>query len=319
MDKKKADICHNCGEEINGKNYCHNCGQPNKEKIISMRSILGDFFSEYFTFDSKFFKSLFPLLFKPGKLTKEYVDGKRVSYILPLRLYLFTTFIFFFVLALGAKLDSSAQLKNNNKEKPTISRDSLETLLNNDNGVLSPEMKDMIMTNYDAALENDTAKIKTKGLKLKLVEQDISNFFKRYMQEKYNKVAGLGEGGTQIFIKEMINQIPKVLFFLLPVFALILKLLYVRHKRLYIEHLVFSLHFHTFVFIILMIPVIFTQWWAFAIAFFTINIYLYFSLHNYYEDTYIKAFFKWLFICFGYLFALVPALLLLVLFAVVSI
>lgn len=54
-----------------------------------------DFLGHYFTFDSKFFHSIVPLVIKPGFLSREYAKGRRVSYILPLRLYIFTTFIFF--------------------------------------------------------------------------------------------------------------------------------------------------------------------------------------------------------------------------------
>ncbi len=92
---KKTTNCLNCGEKLNDSNYCPKCGQRNTDKQISIKEFLHDFLKDYFTFDSKFFRSIFPFLFKPGLLTNEYIKGRRVNYILPLRLYLFTTFIFF--------------------------------------------------------------------------------------------------------------------------------------------------------------------------------------------------------------------------------
>ncbi|HDL18667.1 MAG TPA: DUF3667 domain-containing protein [Bacteroidetes bacterium] len=64
---------------------------------MTVRRFLKEFIGDYFTFDAKFFRSLFPLLFKQGHLTKEYISGRRANDIYPLRLYIFTTFLFFFI------------------------------------------------------------------------------------------------------------------------------------------------------------------------------------------------------------------------------
>jgi Protein of unknown function (DUF3667) len=102
---RKNDICTNCHETIGEFNYCPNCGQVNSHKQVPLKQILKDLLGDAFTFDSKFFKSIWPLLGKPGHLTNEYINGRRVSYILPLRLYIFTTFLFFFVLSLSSAID----------------------------------------------------------------------------------------------------------------------------------------------------------------------------------------------------------------------
>ena len=110
MKQNKTTHCLNCGAYIGETNYCHNCGQMNTDKRLTLKQLLHDFFGDYFTFDSKFFRSLFPLLVRPGHLTREYVSGRRVSYVLPLRLYIFTTFVFFFVLALNTKFDKKLKM-----------------------------------------------------------------------------------------------------------------------------------------------------------------------------------------------------------------
>jgi hypothetical protein len=85
--------CLNCGAEVAGK-FCSNCGQENLETRENFLHLAGHFISDYFHFDSKFFRSLIPLFFKPGFLTKQYWEGKRVSYIHPLRLFFFITILF---------------------------------------------------------------------------------------------------------------------------------------------------------------------------------------------------------------------------------
>jgi hypothetical protein len=84
--------CLNCGTEVLGR-FCQNCGQENieaKENFVHMVThVIGDFFH----FDSKFFRSLVPLFTKPGFLTREYWDGRRVRYIHPLRLFFFVTIV----------------------------------------------------------------------------------------------------------------------------------------------------------------------------------------------------------------------------------
>ncbi len=124
MPKKflKNDICHNCKTNIGDYNYCPNCGQINSHKQIHLRQILKDLLGDYFTFDSKFFKSLWPLLRKPGHLTTEYISGKRNSYILPLRLYIFTTFLFFFVFSLSSTIDP---YKIEESKRKQVTQDSL--------------------------------------------------------------------------------------------------------------------------------------------------------------------------------------------------
>jgi len=83
---------------------------------------------DYFTFDSKLFRSLFPLIGKPGHLTNEYNKGKRASYILPLRLYVFTTFLFFFIITVNNKI-YNMKLDQETPTEVWVTQDSLENYL----------------------------------------------------------------------------------------------------------------------------------------------------------------------------------------------
>ena len=93
---KRGLECLNCGQPLHeGDNFCSHCSQVNDERRISIKDYFSGFFSNFFSFDSRFYKTIVPLLFKPGKVSKEYIEGKRKKYTNPFQLYLHTTIIFF--------------------------------------------------------------------------------------------------------------------------------------------------------------------------------------------------------------------------------
>ncbi|MEP0985835.1 DUF3667 domain-containing protein [Ekhidna sp.] len=92
-------ICKNCETKLDeGFRFCPNCGQEHKEKVVHFKQFILDFLGDYFTFDSLIIRSFRPLLFNPGFLTKEFIAGRRVRYIPPLRMFIFISIIFFLIL-----------------------------------------------------------------------------------------------------------------------------------------------------------------------------------------------------------------------------
>ena len=94
--RRKLNICENCKTElIHNENFCPKCGQENHDKQASTVQLANDFIEDYVGFDNKLFRSIIPLLFRPGIMTVEFLDGKRKKYISPIRLFIFLTFIYF--------------------------------------------------------------------------------------------------------------------------------------------------------------------------------------------------------------------------------
>ncbi|HTL78909.1 MAG TPA: DUF3667 domain-containing protein, partial [Candidatus Babeliales bacterium] len=94
--------CENCGAELQG-HWCAKCGQPAIEYRRSFRHVVADLLNEFLNWDSKFFTSIALLIVKPWRLTNEFLQGKRVSYLNPLRLYLLASILFFFAVNFGGK------------------------------------------------------------------------------------------------------------------------------------------------------------------------------------------------------------------------
>jgi len=399
MPKKflKHDVCHNCKTHIGDHNYCPNCGQINSHRQIHLVQILKDLMGDYFTFDSKFFKSIWPLVKKPGHLTVEYISGRRNTYILPLRLYIFTTFLFFLILSLSSRVDPF-QLEE--QQKNVVTEDSLHNFLqpyNQDipknvrdrlvldlglaykfekrerrdfsgsfddtlkNRLLeaNPHLEDTIATFYsqqmyaafkfykrkgrintkrdqvfmekmlDGFSFSDSSKTvfttwidsnyfynkmvwKGKNVNVKIAGEDTTSVpFLRDLEKKAEFIFSQGSKGWAIFWSELIQQIPKIMFLVLPFFALLLKLFYLRQKIFYINHLIFALHAHSLLFMYLIIAILIPNGWIIAASIIAIWVHTFIAFKNIYRQKITLTFVKFNSVLFLYFFVIIFAFILL--------
>lgn len=137
MSKKvirKDKTCLNCRHVVENK-FCPNCGQENSDTRKTFHHLFIHFFEDLTHYENAFWRTIKNLLFKPSVLTKEYLSGKRLSYLAPVRLYIFISFLTFFLLSvLPAKSIKEGMLKNtDNKsasEKLKIVGDSITKIIN---------------------------------------------------------------------------------------------------------------------------------------------------------------------------------------------
>lgn len=313
---KKSTHCLNCGKRIDDSNFCHYCGQRNTDKRIPLKEFFHDFLKDYFTFDSKFFRSLFPLLCKPGHLTNEYTSGRRVNFIFPLRLYLFTTFLFFFVVAIQTKINHTTISETSVHQ--TISKDSLLFVFNK-LIPLQPSREKQHIVNYLDSSFSIYPRKDEKEINISITGLDSSSALFSYFKGKEEYLESQGKEGKIIFWKTAIEQIPKVLFVMVPFFALILKLLYIRHKRYYVEHLVFSFHIHTLIFLFLLLLIFFLRWYTVLFVILVIIVYLFLAMKRVYFQSSIITIIKMGILLFVYLISTIPAFILMVFLAFISV
>ena len=222
---------------------------------------------DLFEFDLRIFRTLPTFFFKPGRLTKEYVQGRRVRYVRPLRLYLVSSFLLFSILAFSdfATIDAiesspddsladsvaattSSALSSANLPAP--SRGSGEGSGGENDRAASAQGSQGSEPGEDFASEQrrqEVARDVTENISLNL--SFFSNEAQRQRAEQYvkDRIARTIID-PNAFIRGMIDRAPYVMFFLLPLFAFLLKLLYIRRKKLYVQHLIFALHIHAFIF-----------------------------------------------------------------------
>lgn len=137
----RGNECLNCGTHISDDaNFCSKCGQVNDTNRLSVKQYFSEYLSGFFNFDNRFLKTVIPLIFRPGRVTKEYIEGKRIKYVNPFQLYLHITILFFLVLGIFSTIDkyksiddpSSGLIPDLNLNQGKVALDSIksETLKN---------------------------------------------------------------------------------------------------------------------------------------------------------------------------------------------
>ncbi|MEO3866799.1 DUF3667 domain-containing protein [Rheinheimera fenheensis] len=216
-----ARQCDNCFTTLQG-DFCHQCGQEKKSYIRNVSGVVTEFFGEFSNWDTRVWRTLLPLWFRPGYLSQRYVSGHRVPYVPPLRLYLFTSIIAFLLLA---KLlpDNGLNINNASADLPSVVSGE----------PVSPEQ---FQQELFSQMQTDA---KEQAMALPLLSSETNSEFER-------KIAQLSANPKQA-INKFFSLAPQMMLLLLPLFALLLKLVYVRSERYYMEHLIVALHSHSFI------------------------------------------------------------------------
>lgn len=150
--ERHEKICLNCGAAIHGR-YCHVCGQENTDPKESFWHLVTHFIHDITHFDGKFFSTLKYLLFKPGFLPSEYGKGKRTSYLHPVRMYVFTSAIFFLYFLSIYIPATSRKEKSKDPEKMVLAKEvAINTLLKEEDDTINRNYLLALNKRYDTAL-----------------------------------------------------------------------------------------------------------------------------------------------------------------------
>jgi sulfur relay (sulfurtransferase) DsrC/TusE family protein len=97
--KYRGEDCLNCATPLDVEDkYCHQCGQLNSKKRLALKDFFGEFFSNIFSYDSRIWRTIKHLLFKPGYVSKQFIGGKRLNYANPFRFFLSVSIVFFLMI-----------------------------------------------------------------------------------------------------------------------------------------------------------------------------------------------------------------------------
>ncbi|WP_373516889.1 DUF3667 domain-containing protein [Pricia sp.] len=285
--------CLNCDHPLDiSDRYCPNCSQANSTKKLSLKDFLDEFFASLMSYDSKLLKTLGALLLRPGKITREYIAGKRVSYTNPFRFLLSLTILYFLMINFtgnfskwdkyGAKEDSyfieslnDFSFSFGTEEGTEINRgiDSIKQALDFEALKLKIKKQDSLILSDPSdyfknmgTTSNENQFSQKQEFFTTLLRSDSIYDFKDAV-DKYgvaesfgNKLAfNVAHGILKLrsrpgsFISRLISKLPFAVFFFLPVFALFIWLVYIRKKYSYTDHLIFSFHNTALLFILLII------------------------------------------------------------------
>ncbi|MEW7848078.1 DUF3667 domain-containing protein [Massilia aurea] len=236
LPQHASGVCKNCSAATSG-NYCHQCGQAAHLHVPTAREFLHEFIAHYVALEGALWKSLGGLIFKPGFLTCEYIEGRRVRYLQPLRLYLTFSIIFFALFKF-----SGMAVINLGDDRPTA-----VVVVTEDDAAKARRMVAGTPEHAGEFKRSIAPIVSGVGSMNATLGQKVQHFLDLPRREQEAAL-------KQAFF----SYTPYAVFGLMPVFALYLRILYVRTGRRYGEHFLFGLHTNAFAFlmfsVLLLIP-----------------------------------------------------------------
>ena len=276
--------CQNCGAPLLGP-HCYRCGQPVTGLVRHFTSIIGDFFDTVLNIDARVFRTLWPLFSKPGYLSCEYFAGRRVRYVSPVRLFVFLSILTFFIARLTLSVSGDAinfnddavanattvaqveAVRDKALARLTKTRAQTRDVAGVDAGLATaqqavrdkaqrrieelraaaargepPPMPKPNITFFDNPRAWDA---KTNPLTFQWLPAFANRWINAQIAHASSNVSRMQQDPS-LFKDAVLGAVPSTLFVLLPVFALMLKVLYLFKRRLYMEHLIVALHSHAF-------------------------------------------------------------------------
>ena len=343
--ENQLETCKNCESQFEETfKFCPECGQQAKEDL-TVSVLFYNTISNYFSFDARFFKSFFPLLFRPGYLSKKFIEGKRLLYLHPAQLYLFVSVVFFFLLttivvrdqvqdldaALKKTLDTPL-ISDSTKVEAQQVLDSVKLdrilLPLKERGI--PGMEAAQVKALDSLIKISNKKATTEtvtlGFDRKKVDSliainasdaeiykaigvsDDTGYITRKFYTQILKLYKQRNGGQ--ILQAIYDTIPISLFVLLPIFAFILKLLFYKRGR-YAHHLVFSFYFFSFLFTVFSLILIVNNFfevpnWIDWLLVMSTFFYLFVAIKRFYNHGWFLSFIKTAISTFVYLMFVIP-------------
>ncbi|MBV8063296.1 MAG: DUF3667 domain-containing protein [Nevskia sp.] len=300
-------VCQDCGAPISGK-YCSNCGQETEIRTPTVRQFTHEMMDQYVAVEGKLGRTLRVLIARPGQLTLDYIEGRRQRYVRPLKLYVSISVVFFGVLGLLPDSFSGPFLQADKdaaqpaaKPEQSVTRPAAAPPDAAPAPAAPPPAAPPIPTptapsaepdehDLKAEIERDVAEGVKNGKEDELgdtikgaIDKNLQLSVATRAKAKAVKSAGAFEKLTSAEQREkvrnkLLDDAPYAMFFLLPYFALLLRLLYRKNKQLYGVHLLCSVHLHCFAFLLLLLMLVpwepwrqAMQWAGAAYAFFALR------------------------------------------------
>lgn len=318
-DQVSVENCRNCGAAVD-YHYCAVCGQETKLHVPSASEFIHEFVAHYVAVEGRLWKTLALLLFKPGFLTWEYIQGRRVRYVEPLRIYLTFSLLFFAVLKFGGvemyQEDAVAV-----PVPPAATHGTAPAIPGFGAAPEAPATparrgmdRNTDVRAVPSAVAGQPGRSATpppaaagQGIDVVVGEHtlDIGHRFNAFMARP------LAE--RQAIVKSaFFAYVPYALFCLMPLFALYLKLLYLGSGRRYGEHLLFALHANAFAFAIISVLILINplQWGLLNVA---LNAWLLFylplAMRRVYGGSRFVTFVRWAALALVHVLSVIVALL----------
>ena len=269
---RKDKTCLNCNYVV-AERFCPNCGQENIETRKTFHHLFLHFFEDLTHYENAFWKTIKNLILKPSSLTREYLSGKRMSYLAPVRLYIFISFITFFLITVFPNGEDDFVKINNGKSKKELkekdsnkklSTEELKIIALKEKGILSQKESDSLQkfikeSKTKETVGNDFVAFGYHSVKqmdsIRAINPNEINDFVYWINKKAFAVFH-NNTKEQIIEKakeSAMHNLPKVLIIYMPLFAFFLWLFHNKKRWFYFDHGIFTLHYFSFLLIIMLL------------------------------------------------------------------
>ena len=304
MDAREADVsgCPNCGNERPGP-YCAHCGQNDRDYVRSLPLMLGEFVKETLELDSRFLRTVKTMIMRPGELSAEFSRNRRASYSSPVRFYLFVSLAFFFVLSLTTDLGPPAERWD--EAEVELERAS--------EGADVERLKSMLPEEQRGDIDEILAHPGRPYLKVIVYEaaKALAAAGDDFVLDGFDRFVAVQVVDVMhqplVAVDRLMDNLPIAMFVTLPAYACLLALFYLRKRRFYVEHLVFSVHVHTVAFAVFAVRMLIPGGGILTLA---LLVYYFLALRRYYGDGTLLTAVKWFLSLLAYVILLVPGILL---------
>ncbi|MGE0621167.1 MAG: DUF3667 domain-containing protein [Pseudomonadales bacterium] len=306
-------LCPNCGSERLGR-FCPRCGQNDRDYQRSLPPLLRELLKETFEVDSRLWTTLKLLIFKPGELALEFSRNRRASYVSPIRLYLFVSIAFFFLLSMTTDVAEPEDAEAVRVEAEGMKETDTSRLL-----ALLPPDRQQRAREILARPETSSARILLLQVAGSVGDDTAGSRVETFLIGRL--VDALHE--PESIARQFMDNMAIGIFVMLPVYAVLLKLFYFRAQRYYVEHLVFATQLHTFTFVIfgaqLLLPTGTGTGWIDSLVaqvstglMLWVTVYHYLALRRYFGEGRIRTFLKFSVLMLFYSVLLLPTALVIV-------
>jgi hypothetical protein len=262
MGKKGAELpdhpeCLNCGTELRGQ-YCGHCGQRARSRLISLWELIQDAFGDLFELDSRLWRTIVPLLVRPGRLTRDYLEGRRARYMPPFRMYLVLSVIFFVVAFFDPRDDLGLLFEPGPtpEEQRDVGEEQAASTISGESDVRAGVV-DSEEGGVNFRIDPDSGECTLDDAGYEEMPEWVR---KRLTRDRLTGICErISADGARTLTNLLLDNIPIALIVLLPLMALVLKGLYPLSRRYFAEHLLFFVHFHAFFFLMLTLQILFSR------------------------------------------------------------
>lgn len=332
--------CRNCGDPTPGR-FCPACGQRKVDVRVSLNVLLRDVAEDELMLSGATPRTIVALLFRPGLLTREYINGRMASYTPPLRLYLVASVLFFLLasfvglraLERAATVERRVADADSARAALVAQRQQLQTVDTLPLPAVARAVTRQQLANIETALaaldrpsvtRGETAATPGPGATdaarpradasstgmqpwaRELTGQIRSPWLQRAVDRKLAQVGHLTPAqALSAILADMLDYAPHMVFVLLPIFALLLKVLYAGRGRYYAEHFTFALHAHAFFFVMFIIMFILPWSGLNGMLMLWMGAYVWLAMKRVYGQGWARTTVKWGILGWSYLFILV--------------